>query len=67
MLLKDEEIQVVGEQHAVDSELPVAPAVIGEVLRPGHDILIDDGLVRLDGDRGRAGPRACAGWSSAAR
>jgi pyruvate kinase len=46
-LLKDEEIYVVGEQHAVDSELPVAPAVIGEVLRPGHDVLIDDGLVRL--------------------
>ena len=47
VLLKDEEVLVVGEQHAVDSELPVAPAVIGEVLRPGHDVLIDDGLVRL--------------------
>ncbi|HEX5449728.1 MAG TPA: pyruvate kinase [Gaiellaceae bacterium] len=46
-LLKDEEVLVVGEEHAVDSELPVAPAVIGDVLRPGHDVLIDDGLVRL--------------------
>src|SRR3954468_708902 len=46
-LLKDEEVIVVGEQSASDGELPVAPAVIGEVLRPGHDILIDDGLVRL--------------------
>ncbi len=57
MLLKGEDVQVVGEQHAVDSELPVAPAVIGEVLRPGHDILIDDGLVRLtvtEVDQGRA-------------
>src|SRR5262252_5731163 len=57
VLLKDEEITVVGEQHAVDSELPVAPAVIGEVLRPGHDVLIDDGLVRLaveEVDNGRA-------------
>ncbi len=57
MLLKGEDVQIVGEQHAVDSELPVAPAVIGEVLRPGHDILIDDGLVRLtvtEVDQGRA-------------
>src|SRR5579862_3892893 len=47
ILLKGEEILVVGEQHAVNGSLPIAPAVIGEVLRPGHDILIDDGLVRL--------------------
>jgi pyruvate kinase len=47
VLLKDEELIVVGEQHADNGELPVAPAVISEVLRPGHDILIDDGLVRL--------------------
>jgi len=64
MLLKDEEILVVGEQHAVDSELPVAPAVIGDVLRPGHDILIDDGLVRLtvtEIDHGRAMCRVLVG------
>src|SRR4051794_37274361 len=47
ILLKDEEVMVVGEQQARNGELPIAPAVIGEVLRPGHDILIDDGLVRL--------------------
>jgi pyruvate kinase len=47
ILLKDEELIVVGEQHASNGELPVAPAVISEVLRPGHDILIDDGHVRL--------------------
>src|SRR5581483_7963924 len=46
VLLKGEEVVVVGEQQASDGELPVAPAVIGEVLRPGHDVLIDDGLVR---------------------
>jgi len=28
-------------------ELPIAPTVVGEVLRPGHEVLIDDGLVRL--------------------
>ena len=48
---------VVGEESAHDGELPVLPAVVGEVLRPGHQVLIDDGLVRLqveDVDRGRA-------------
>src|SRR3954447_5301327 len=47
ILLKDEHVIVVGEQQAANGELPVAPAVISEVLRPGHDVLIDDGLVRL--------------------
>jgi pyruvate kinase len=64
VLLKDEEILVVGEQVAVNGELPVAPAVIGEVLRPGHDVLIDDGLVRLtveNVDQGRALCRVVVG------
>jgi pyruvate kinase len=47
MLVKDEEIVIVGEQTSVDGALPVAPAVISEVLRPGHDVLIDDGHIRL--------------------
>ncbi len=46
-LVKGEEVIVVGRQSAVENELPVLPAVISEVLRPGHDVLIDDGLVRL--------------------
>ena len=37
--------------------LPVSPAVIGEVLRPGHEVLIDDGHVRLLVRERRAGPR----------
>src|SRR5438093_3750623 len=64
ILLKDEEVLVVGEQTAIDSELPVAPAVIGEVLRPGHDVLIDDGLVRLaveEVEHGRARCRVIVG------
>jgi pyruvate kinase len=51
------EVIVVGEENAHDGELPVLPAVVGEVLRPGHQVLIDDGLVRLqveEIDRGRA-------------
>src|SRR4051812_986251 len=59
VLLKDEEVDVVGEQHAVNSELPIAPAVISEVLRPGHDILIDDGLVRLAVEEVASGRARC--------
>jgi pyruvate kinase len=64
VLLKGEEVLVVGEQSAIDSEIPVAPAVIGEVLRPGHDVLIDDGLVRLaveEVEQGRARCRVIVG------
>src|SRR5437763_443054 len=46
-LTRGDEIAVVGEESSRDSELPVLPAVIGEVLQPGHEVLIDDGLVRL--------------------
>ena len=42
-----------------DVDLPVSPAVIGEVLAPGHDVLIDDGHVRLRVDAGRAAARVC--------
>jgi len=40
-------VTVCAEDSASDGELPIAPAVIGDVLKPGHDVLIDDGLVRL--------------------
>src|SRR5437588_8866984 len=41
------EVTVVYADSAKDGELPLAPAAIGEVLQPGHEVLIDDGLVRL--------------------
>jgi pyruvate kinase len=41
------EVVVVYDGRGTDGELPLAPAVVGEVLQPGHDVLIDDGLVRL--------------------
>ncbi len=59
ILLKDEEVIVVGDQRALDGELPVAPAVIGEVLSPGHDVLIDDGLVRLSVEEVSNGRARC--------
>jgi pyruvate kinase len=47
VLKTGEEITLCPEELASDGDLPVAPAVIGDVLVPGHDVLIDDGLVRL--------------------
>ena len=52
-----DEIIVCAEEAANNGELPIAPAVIGDVLHPGHEVLIDDGLVRLrvgDVEGGRA-------------
>jgi pyruvate kinase len=57
LLTRGDKITICAEESAVDGELPIAPAVIGDVLEPGHDVLIDDGLVRLrveEVDRGRA-------------
>src|SRR5262249_21448400 len=47
VLRAGDEITVSAEEGCADGELPVAPAVIGDVLEAGHDVLIDDGLVRL--------------------
>ena len=44
---RGEECVVAGEDVARDDDLPIAPAVIGQVLRAGIEVLIDDGRVRL--------------------
>jgi pyruvate kinase len=46
-LVRGREVVVAPEDSLRDGELPVSPAVIGDVLAPGNDVLIDDGLVRL--------------------
>jgi pyruvate kinase len=54
---RGDEIVVAADEAASDGELPVSPTAVGEVLQQGHDILIDDGLVRLrvlHVERGRA-------------
>ena len=54
---RGEEVVVAAEESARDGELPVSPTAVGEVLQRGHDILIDDGLIRLrveSVERGRA-------------
>jgi pyruvate kinase len=42
-----ETIVVAGDDAAREGDLPVAPAVLGSVLRPDQDVLVDDGHVRL--------------------
>jgi pyruvate kinase len=53
-------VLVCAEEAATDGELPIAPAVIGDVLEPGHEVLIDDGLVRLRVDDVEGGRATCA-------
>ena len=55
----DDVTVVIGEDGARDGELPIAPAAIGEVLREGHEVLIDDGLVRLTVEEVEHGRARC--------
>ena len=54
-----DEIVVTGDDGR-DGDLPVRPAVVGQVLQPGHDVLIDDGLVRLRVEAVEQGRARCA-------
>jgi len=58
MLGEGDEIVVTGDTPS-DGQLPVRPSVIGQVLQPGHDILIDDGLVRLRVEAVERGAARC--------
>jgi len=57
-LERGEEV-VVGADGGGGVEVPIAPAAVGEVLAPGHDILIDDGHVRLRVRRVERGRALC--------
>src|SRR4051794_11961187 len=59
-LRRGEEIVVAPAEGSSNGELPVSPAVISEVLQPGHDVLIDDGLVRLRVESVESGRARCA-------
>jgi pyruvate kinase len=50
---------VVSADGASEGELPISPAVIGEVLEPGHFVLIDDGIVRLRVENVESGRAVC--------
>jgi pyruvate kinase len=59
-----ETIVVAGAEAAREGDLPVAPSVLGSVLRPDQDVLVDDGHVRLrvlDVDVGRVLCRVITG------
>jgi pyruvate kinase len=58
-LMQGDEITVVVGMNGKEGELPIAPAAIGEVLRPGHEVLIDDGLVRLQVEEVASGRARC--------
>src|SRR6266550_706382 len=59
-LARGEDVVVAGGESSSDGELPVSPAVISEVLQPGHEVLIDDGLVRLRVEEIELGRARCA-------
>src|SRR6266576_622895 len=60
ILVQGAEVTVVTTgDGAGNGELPVAPAAIGEVLRPGHEVLIDDGMIRLRVDAVESGRFRC--------
>src|ERR687892_1339045 len=57
MLERGTHVTIAGEDSAQPDDLPIAPDVLGSVLQPGNDVLVDDGAVRLRVervDRGRA-------------
>jgi pyruvate kinase len=58
-LERGEEVTIAGEDGARDGDLPIAPAVLGSVLRPGFDVLIDDGAVRLRVEKVERGRARC--------
>jgi pyruvate kinase len=59
MALAEAEEVVVGPEGG-DVDIPIAPTVVGEVLEPGHDVLIDDGHVRLRVERVENGRAVCS-------
>jgi pyruvate kinase len=52
-------VTLAGEGGARGDDLPIAPAVLGSVLQPGNDVLIDDGAVRLRVERIERGRAVC--------
>ena len=59
-LRRGQHVVVAAAESTMNGELPVSPSVISEVLQPGHEVLIDDGLVRLHVETVVAGRATCA-------
>jgi pyruvate kinase len=54
------EVVVAGDGNGRPGDLPVLPSVLSEILQPGHEVLIDDGLVRLRVEEVEDGRARCA-------
>jgi pyruvate kinase len=59
VVVEGDTVHISGEGSGARDDLPVMPAVLTDVLQPGNEVLIDDGLVRLriedtNGERIRA-------------
>jgi pyruvate kinase len=59
-LARGEDVVVAAAEFSSNGELPVSPSIISEVLQPGHEVLIDDGHVRLRVERIESGRALCA-------
>jgi pyruvate kinase len=60
VLTRGDEIVIGPDGDTAGVDVPVSPSVIGEVLEPGHDVLIDDGHVRLRVERVERPRAVCA-------
>jgi pyruvate kinase len=47
VLARGEEVVIGPDGDGSTGDIPVSPPVVGDVLEPGHEVLIDDGHVRL--------------------
>ena len=52
-------VVVAGEDVAREGDVPISPGVVGAMLEPEHDVLVDDGLVRLRVERVEGGRARC--------
>jgi pyruvate kinase len=59
LLARGDETVLRFDEQPSDGELTVLPAVLGEVLEPGHDVLIDDGHVQLRVGEVEGGSATC--------
>jgi pyruvate kinase len=59
MLTTGTTVHVASEAAAHDGDLVVAPGAIADALQPGHDVLIDDGLLRLAVEEVSGGRARC--------
>jgi pyruvate kinase len=54
------DVTIAGEGAAHPDDLPISPAVLADVVKPGNELLIDDGLVRLRVDEVNGSRARCA-------